>query len=104
MTLIAEQCRALRLLADTHPSGCPDWLMTYTHGFDVETLLSLTRRGFANARREKMRVGDYTTQVAHLRITEEGRRLLIPLNTDDARRIAVNIAQVTGLWRAGSGD
>jgi len=92
MTLTAEQNRALRILADLHPTGCPDALMTYTHGFDIETLLSLTRRGFAGARREKIRVGDYATQVAHLRITEEGRRALMPLNTDEARRIAVNIA------------
>jgi hypothetical protein len=92
MTLAAEQNRALRMLADLHPTGCPAALMTYNHGFDTKTLLSLTRRGLASARREKILFGDYATQVAHLRITEEGRRTLMPLNTDEARRIAVNIA------------
>jgi hypothetical protein len=96
MDLTPEQCRALRLLADIHPSACPEWFMTYTHGFDAETILGLMRHGYASARRVKMLVGDHSDYVAHLSITEEGRWALKPLALIESRRITVNIAMLHG--------
>ena len=69
-----EQRRALRQLASA-PEGTTEALML-AHGFTVERMVELVRAGLAIATAERVVAGNRTMEVATLRITEAGRRVL----------------------------
>jgi len=47
------------------------------HGFTVEMLVDLVRAGLATATAERMVAGGRSMEVARVRITEAGRRVLV---------------------------
>jgi hypothetical protein len=66
--------RALELLASC-PDGCTEAMMI-AHGFTVPQLVELVRAGLATATAERVVAGSRTIEVARVRITEAGRRVL----------------------------
>jgi hypothetical protein len=46
------------------------------HGFTIPQLVELVRAGLATATPQRVRAGGHTMEVATLRITEAGRRVL----------------------------
>jgi hypothetical protein len=77
MKLNADQGRALRLLDEAGPRGCPEVLMQMAHGFKSEVLAGLVRDGLASVAPVSMQAGGRAVEVTRLRITEAGRRALI---------------------------
>jgi hypothetical protein len=71
---VAEQNRALRMLADT-PLGCTEAVML-AHGFTAELLADLMRDGLATAAPGIMYAGKRPITVTWLRITDLGRQAL----------------------------
>ena len=70
-----DRRRALELLASCR-DGCTEALML-AHGFTVSQMVNLVRDGLATAHTERMVGGSRATiEVAHLKITEAGRRAL----------------------------
>jgi len=69
-----DRRRALELLASCH-DGCIE-AMVIAHGFNIEQLVELVHAGLAIATAECMVAGNRTMEVATLRITEAGRRVL----------------------------
>jgi hypothetical protein len=66
--------RALVFLAGC-PDGCMEGLLL-VNGFTVELLVELVRDGLASASPERVVSGRETIEVARVRITETGRRVL----------------------------
>jgi hypothetical protein len=65
-----------KLLAGCGVEGCTEAIMK-AHGFTVEHLVeSLVRSGLASVTPQRVRAGRETVEVATLRITEAGRRVL----------------------------
>jgi hypothetical protein len=62
------------VLADA-PAGVTEALMM-AHGFTVEMLVDLIRAGLATAEAERVMAGGRSMEVARVRITEAGRRVL----------------------------
>jgi hypothetical protein len=69
-----DRRRALELLAAS-PNGCTEALML-GNGFPVEMLVELIRTGLASVEAERMVAGGKQIEVARVRITEAGRRVL----------------------------
>jgi hypothetical protein len=65
--------RALVLLAN-NPFGVNEDLLVFGHGFSRGMTAGLIRAGLALRYRMPYRVGGRVTEVAHMRITEAGRR------------------------------
>jgi hypothetical protein len=55
--------------------GCSEAVLL-AHGFTVEQMVELVRAGLATATPQRVRAGRTTMEVATLRITEAGRRVL----------------------------
>jgi hypothetical protein len=66
--------RALELLT-SDPDGCTDALML-AHGFTVALMVQLMRACLATATPERVVGGGETVEIARVRITEAGRRVL----------------------------
>jgi hypothetical protein len=66
--------RALELLASCR-DGCTE-AMLLAHGFTVPQMVELVRSGLATATAERVVAGTKAIEVAALRITEAGRRVL----------------------------
>jgi hypothetical protein len=69
-----DRRRALELLAAS-PDGCTEAILA-AHGFTVEQLVEVVRAGLATATAERIVAGERTIEVARVRITEAGRRVL----------------------------
>jgi hypothetical protein len=69
-----DRRRALELLAASS-DGCSEAIML-AHGFTIEQMVELVRAGLATATAERMVAGGKTIEVARVRITEAGRRVL----------------------------
>src|SRR5262249_55392216 len=65
LLLQAERDRALVILANVGPSGCPKWTLLNVHGFTARTLESLMHDGLA---------ADVSGVVAQIQITDAGRK------------------------------
>ena len=70
-----DRRRALELFAAASHDGATEALML-AHGFTVERMVELVRAGLAIATAERVVAGNRTMEVATLRITEAGRRVL----------------------------
>ena len=70
-----EQRCALEMLADAGPPGCTGATLL-APGFKVDMLADLVKDGLATAHRQTFRTGGRRITVAHVRITEAGRRAL----------------------------
>jgi uncharacterized metal-binding protein len=66
--------RALAFLAGC-PDGCAETLLL-VNGFTVELMVELVRDGLASASPERVVSGSEMIEVARVRITEAGRRVL----------------------------
>jgi hypothetical protein len=66
--------QALEFLA-VCPNGCTEALMV-ANGFTAELLIELMRTGLASAQAERMVATGKPIELARVRITEEGRRVL----------------------------
>jgi hypothetical protein len=69
-----RQRQALKLLASA-PTGCTEALL-FAYGVTVETLIELIRNGLATAHGENVVAGRKTMEIARVRITEAGRRVV----------------------------
>jgi hypothetical protein len=70
----ADRRRALELLASCH-DDCTEAVML-AHGFTVDQVVELVRAGLASATPERVRAGNKAMEIARVRITEAGRRLI----------------------------
>jgi len=70
-----DRRRALELFAGCGPQGCTEATML-AHGFTVPLMVELVRTGLATAQAERVRAGNKTIEVAQVRITDAGRRVL----------------------------
>jgi hypothetical protein len=68
--------RVLAFLAGC-PDGCAEGLLL-ANGFTVDLLVDLVRDGLATATPERVVSGRETIEVARVRITEAGRKVLNP--------------------------
>jgi hypothetical protein len=66
--------RALDLLASC-PDGCFEGLLV-AHGFSIPFIVRLVRAGLATVHTERVVAGRRTIEVARVRITEAGRRMV----------------------------
>jgi hypothetical protein len=71
-----DRRRALELLASCR-DACTD-AIKLAHGFTVAQMVERVNAGMATATAERMVAGGKTIEVARVRITEAGRRLLAP--------------------------
>jgi hypothetical protein len=71
----ATRRRALELLASCR-DGCTEAILL-AHGFTVAQMVELVRAGLATATAERLVAGRRTLEVARVRITEAGRRMLL---------------------------
>jgi hypothetical protein len=69
-----DRRRALELLASCR-DGCTEAMML-AHGFTIAQMVELVRAGLATASAERVRAGSKTIEVARVRITEAGQRVL----------------------------
>jgi hypothetical protein len=69
-----DRRRALELLASCR-DGCTEALML-AHGFTVPQMVELLHAGLATATAKRMVAGNKTIEIARVRITEAGRRVL----------------------------
>jgi hypothetical protein len=83
MSLTAEQCRALAMLARAGLGGASQTLLM-AHGFCVSMIVGLVNNGLASLTREKVRAGSRLIEVGKVRITTAGRKALI---TQDRRSV-----------------
>jgi hypothetical protein len=74
MATSADQRRALRMLAGA-PQGCTTSVLL-AHGFKIETVSGLVRRGLATMQPGTMRAGRRQIKVVWVMITDAGRRAL----------------------------
>jgi hypothetical protein len=70
-----DRRRALELLADCPQEGCTEAIML-AHGFTIEQLVELVRARLATATPQRVRAGRTAMEVATLRITDAGRKVL----------------------------
>jgi hypothetical protein len=75
MSLTAEQCRALALLANVGLNGASQASLM-ARGFCTSMIEGLVKRGLATLAREKIRAGSRLVDVAKVRITTAGREAL----------------------------
>jgi hypothetical protein len=66
--------RALELLAAS-PDGCTEAIMR-AHGFSIDFMVELVRSGLATATSEYVVSGPNKIEVARMRITDAGRKVL----------------------------
>jgi hypothetical protein len=71
----ATRRRALELLA-VSPDGCTEAIMV-AHGFAANMLADLIRDGLATAGTERVVAGGRSIEVARVRVTDTGRRVLV---------------------------
>jgi hypothetical protein len=69
-----DRIRALELLASCD-NGCPEGILQ-AHGFAISDMVGLVHAGLAKASAERMVAGSRTMEVARVRITAAGRRVL----------------------------
>jgi hypothetical protein len=69
-----DRRRALKLLASCR-DDCTE-AITLAHGFSIEMMVELVQAGLATATAERVVAGRRTVEVARVRITEAGRKLL----------------------------
>ena len=69
-----DRRRALELLASC-PGGCTEAILV-AHGFTVEQMAELVRDGLVTAQTARIAAGSRTIEVARIRITDAGRRVL----------------------------
>jgi hypothetical protein len=69
-----DRRRALELLAASR-DGCTEAVML-AHGFTIPQMVELVRAGLATATAERVVAGKRIIEVARVRITEAGRRVL----------------------------
>jgi hypothetical protein len=76
-------------------SASPAWLITpastgaaeerqknpWSHGFTVDQIVELVRAGLATAHTQRVIVGRRAVEIAHVKITEAGRRALTDKST-----------------------
>jgi hypothetical protein len=70
-----DQRRALELLASCPQEGCAEAVMI-ANGITIAQMVELVRTGLATATSQRVRAGRETMEVATLRITDAGRRVL----------------------------
>jgi hypothetical protein len=75
----ATRRSALELLASCR-DGCTEAIML-AHGFTVPQMVELVRSGLATATAERVVAGSRKIEVARVRITEAGRRVLAGART-----------------------
>jgi hypothetical protein len=66
---------ALELLAGCGPEGCSEAVMV-ANGIDVDTMVQIIVEGLASATPQRTRAGREVMEVATLRITDAGRKVL----------------------------
>jgi hypothetical protein len=69
-----DRIRALELLASCD-NGCPEGIL-HAHGFAISDMMELVDAGLATATAERVVGGSRKMEVARVRITAEGRRVL----------------------------
>jgi hypothetical protein len=69
-----DRRRALELLASCE-DGCPEGILR-AHGFAIADMVELVRSGLATATAERVIAGRTAMEVARVRITDAGRRVL----------------------------
>ena len=69
-----DRIRALELLASCD-NGCPEGILQ-AHGFAISDMVELVHAGLAKASAERVLAGSRTMEVARVRITAAGRRVL----------------------------
>ena len=69
-----NRMRALELLASCR-DGCTEAIML-AHGFTIPQMVEFVRAGLASAKAERVVAGRRTIEVARMRITDAGRRVL----------------------------
>jgi hypothetical protein len=69
-----DRIRALQLLASCD-NGCPEGIL-YAHGFAISDMVELVHAGLAKASAERVIAGSRTMELARVRITAAGRRVL----------------------------
>jgi hypothetical protein len=74
MSLTAQQCQALELIA-SGPRGCTKGLLL-ADGFAADMLADLVREGLATAQRGAVRVAGREIRVERCRIADAGRKAL----------------------------
>jgi hypothetical protein len=74
---VVNNRRALELLAAS-PDGATEAILV-AHGFTIDLLVELVRAGLATAKAERVMAGGRSMEVARVRITDEGRRILVHL-------------------------
>jgi SOS response regulatory protein OraA/RecX len=72
-TPAATRRRALELLS--FRDGCSEAILL-AHGFTVGQIAELVRDGLATAHSRRVIVARHVVEIAHVRITEAGRRML----------------------------
>jgi hypothetical protein len=70
-----DRRRALELLAGCPQEGCTEAIML-AHGFTITQMVELVRPGLAAAAPQRVKAGRERMEIAVLRITEAGRRVL----------------------------
>lgn len=70
-----DRRRALELLADCPHEGCSEAVLL-AHGFTIGQMVELVRAGLATATPQRVKAGRERREVATLRITDAGRRML----------------------------
>jgi hypothetical protein len=76
MSLTAEQCRTLAMLARAGLDGASQTLLM-AHGFCDSMIIGLVNNGLATLTREKVWAGSRLIEVGRVRITAVGRKALI---------------------------
>jgi hypothetical protein len=69
-----DRIRALELLASCD-NGCPEGIL-HAHGFAISDMVELVHAGLAKASAERVIAGSRAMEVAKVRITAAGRRVL----------------------------
>jgi len=69
-----DRIRALELLASCD-NGCPEGIL-HAHGFAISGMMELVDAGLGTATAERMIAGSRKMEVARVRITAAGRRVL----------------------------
>jgi hypothetical protein len=76
---LIDRRRALELLASCR-DGCTEAILL-AHGFTVDRIVELVRAGLATAHTQRVIVGRRAVEIAHVKITEAGRRALTDKST-----------------------
>lgn len=76
MMLVADERRALAMLANAGPDGVEQALLS-AHGFDASMVAELVNKGMAIVTAEKVRAEEKLVAVAKVRITAAGQSALM---------------------------